>query len=284
MMETINKNTIYTNVLLRPDGGVWWEGADDPAPESGIDWQGRPWNPSMVDREGKPMKGAHPNSRFTTPMSQCPSASFRVDQHHGVPISAIIFGGRRQHLTPLVYESFSWPHGVFVGSAAASELTAAQFGKLGQVRYDPMAMLPFCGYNMADYFKHWLEMGKRMSRPPKIFHVNWFRTDEQGKFLWPGYRENLRVLEWILQRVNNNIEAQKSPIGYLPKPTDTDLTGLDTTVETMEKLLHIDKKEWLDELKRIKKFFKQFKKDLPEELWQEYQALYARLKDSHATQ
>ena len=278
MMETIKKNTIYTNVLLKPDGTVWWEGADEPPPESGVDWQGRPWKPGMVDGSGNPIKGAHPNSRFTAPILQCPSISYRLEHHHGVLISAIIFGGRRQHLTPLVYETFNWQHGVFAGTAAASELTAAQFGKLGQVRYDPMAMLPFCGYNMAGYFRHWLEMGKRMAKPPKIFHVNWFRTDENGKFLWPGYRENLRVLEWILDRANNKVGAVETPIGYIPQPSDIDLTGLDLVPQALEKLLYIDKGDWLEELKRIKKFFKQFKKDLPPELWREYESLAERLK------
>ena len=257
---------------------MWWEGADEPAPEKGIDWQGRPWNPGTVDNNGNPIKGAHPNSRFTAPVLQCPSISYRLGHHHGVPISAIIFGGRRKHLTPLVYETFNWQHGVFVGATAASELTAAQFGKLGQVRYDSMAMLPFCGYNMADYFRHWLEMGKRMARPPKIFHVNWFKTDENGNFLWPGYRENLRVLEWILDRANNKVEAVETPIGYIPRPSDIDLTGLELGPQTLERLLGIDNKEWLEELKRIKKFLGQFKKTLPHELWQEYESLAERLK------
>jgi phosphoenolpyruvate carboxykinase (GTP) len=282
MMETIKKNTVYTNVLLRPDATVWWEGADGQAPDSGIDWQGRPWKLGMVDSEGKPIKGAHPNSRFTTPILQCPSVSYRLEHHHGVLISAIVFGGRRSHLTPLVYEAFNWQHGVFMGATAASELTAAQFGKLGQVRYDPMAMLPFCGYNMADYFRHWLQMGKRMVKPPNIFHVNWFRTDEAGNFLWSGYRENLRILEWILDRANNKVEANKCAIGYIPRVTDIDLTGLEVPAENLEKLLHINHEDWLEELKRIKQFFKQFKKDLPEELWQEYEALAMRLKENHA--
>jgi phosphoenolpyruvate carboxykinase (GTP) len=195
-----------------------------------------------------------------------------------VPISAIVFGGRRAHLAPLIYESFTWQHGVFLGATIASELTAAQVGKIGQVRRDPMAMFPFCGYNMADYFQHWLEMGKRMTKPPKIFHVNWFRTDEQGKFFWPGFGENLRILEWILDRCNNKVEALKSPIGYVPRPSDIDMTGLELTPGTLENLLAIDKKEWLEELKGIKAFFKQFKKDLPQELWQEYEDLVARLR------
>jgi len=278
MMETIKKNTIYTNVLLKPDSTVWWEGADEPAPESGIDWRGQPWRPGTVDANGKPVKGAHPNSRFTAPVLQCPSASYRIEHHHGVKISALIFGGRRQHLAPLVYEAFNWQHGIFIAATVASELTAAQVGKIGEVRADPMAMLPFCGYNMADYFQHWLKMGQRMASPPRIFHVNWFRTDENGNFLWPGYRENLRVLEWILDRVNNRVEAVSSPIGYMPKAGDIDLTGLDLLTGTLDKLLSIDNKEWHEELLRIKTFFKKFKGDLPEELWQEYESLSLRLK------
>lgn len=279
MVNTIKKDTIYTNVLLKPDGTVWWEGADGEVPSSGIDWRGKPWVHGAKDAEGKSILGAHPNSRFTVPIKNCPSASFRLDQHHGVPISAIVFGGRRAHLAPLVYESFGWQHGVFVGAIMASELTAAQVGKIGHVRRDPMAMLPFCGYNMADYFKHWLEIGKSMEKLPKIFHVNWFRTDEHGKFLWPGFGENLRVLEWILDRCNNKIEQVVStPIGFVPRPSDIDMTGLDLPAGTLEKLLAIDKHSWLEELKNINLFFKQFKKDLPKELWQEYEDLKKRLE------
>jgi len=278
MVTAIEKDTIYTNVLLKPDGTVWWEGADGGIPQSGIDWQGRPWRPGMRDEQGNPILGAHPNSRFTVPISNCPSVSFRLEQHHGVPISAIIFGGRRAHLSPLVYEAFNWQHGVFIGATVASERTAAQFGKLGEVRRDPMAMLPFCGYNMADYFRHWLEMGKRIVKPLKIFHVNWFRTDEKARFLWPGYGENLRVIEWILDRCNNKIEAVETPIGYIPKISDIDMTGLNLPAGTLERLFSINRKEWLEELKDIKKFFMQFKKDLPSELWQEYRALLERLK------
>jgi len=277
MVQTIKKNTIYTNVLLRPDGTVWWEGADGAVPARGIDWQGKPWNPGMKDAAGQPGVGANPNSRCTTPISQCPSASYRLEQHHGVPISAIIFGGRRAHLAPLVYEAFNWQHGVFVGSTMASERTAAQVGKVGEVRRDPMAMLPFCGYNMGNYFKHWLQMGRRMAKAPKIFHVNWFRTDEHGKFLWPGYRENLRVLEWILARCDNEIEAQNSPIGYLPKSGDIDMAGLPIPATTMEKLFSINTKEWVEELEGIKKFYKMFKDEFPQELWDEFEALKNRL-------
>ncbi len=279
MVETIKKNTIYTNVLYKPDGTVWWESADGEVPKEGINWQGRNWKPGMTDADGNPVKGAHANSRFTTPIVNCPSISFRLEQHHGVPISAIIFGGRRAHLAPLVYEAFNWQHGVFVGAAMASELTAAQVGKLGKVRRDPMAMFPFCGYNMADYFKHWLSMGKKMVHQPKIFNVNWFRTDETGKFLWPGYGDNLRVIEWILDRCNNKVEAVTTPIGYLPKASDIDLTGLHISNDAIQKLLEINKKQWLEELKEIKKFFKQFNKKLPVELWQEYAELEKRLKE-----
>ena len=278
MVTTIKKDTIYTNVLLKPDGTVWWEGADETAPEYGIDWQGRSWRPGMVDEHGEPVKAAHPNSRFTAPIANCPTASFRLEQHHGVPISAIIFGGKRAHLAPLVYESFNWQHGVFVGSTMASELTAAQVGKIGQVRRDPMAMIPFCGYNMAAYFRHWLDMGKGMRKAPRIFHVNWFKTDDKGRFLWPGFGENLRVLEWVLQRCFNNIDSIKTPIGYIPRPQDLDLTGLKLSVGAFEKLFEIDKKSWLGEAKEIKKFYKKFKKDLPSELWQEFDALLGRLK------
>ena len=278
MVQTIKKDTIYTNALLKPDGTVWWEDADLEVPKRGIDWRGRPWKPGMRDAQKRPILGAHPNSRFTTPIANCPSVSFRLEQHHGVPISAIIFGGRRAHLAPLVYESFNWQHGVFVGATMASERTAAQYGKLGQLRRDPMAMLPFCGYNMAEYFAHWLKMGKRMAKAPKIFHVNWFRTDEKGKVLWPGFGENLRILEWILERCNNKVGAVKTAIGYIPKISDIDMTGLELLAETLKKLFRINKGDWLEELKDIKKFFGQFKKDLPPELWREYDALSKRLK------
>ncbi len=279
MVETIKKNTIYTNVLYKTDGTVWWEGADGEVPKEGINWQGRDWKPGMTDADGNPVKGAHANSRFTTPIVNCPSVSYRLEQHHGVPISAIIFGGRRAHLAPLVYEAFNWQHGVFVGATMASELTAAQVGKLGVVRRDPMAMFPFCGYNMAEYFKHWLSMGKKMGHQPKIFNVNWFRTDDSGKFLWPGYGDNLRVIEWILDRCNNKVEAVKTPIGYLPKASDIDLTGLQISEGTMQKLLEINNKQWLEELKEVKKLFKQFNKKLPPELWKEYEELEKRLKE-----
>jgi len=280
MVETIKKDTIFTNVLLKPDNTVWWEGADEEAPPEGIDWQGHPWKPGLRDANGKPVLGAHPNSRFTVPIKNCPSASFRLEQHHGVPISAIIFGGRRAHVAPLVYETFNWQHGVFVGATMASERTAAQVGELGEVRRDPMAMFPFCGYNMAYYFRHWLDMGKRMPKAPKIFHVNWFRADEHGKFLWPGFTENLRVLEWILDRCDNRVGALKTPIGYLPYQSDIDMTGLNLPPGVLEKLLEVNPEEWIEELKGIKKFLGQFKKHLPLELWEEYENLQKRIKSN----
>ncbi|MGE5309401.1 MAG: phosphoenolpyruvate carboxykinase domain-containing protein, partial [Deltaproteobacteria bacterium] len=279
MVETIRKNTIYTNVLLKPDGTVWWEGADGEVPPRGIDWQGRQWRPGLTDAQGARILGANANSRFTAPISQCASASFRLEQHHGVPISAIVFGGRRARLAPLVYESFNWEHGVFVGATMASERTAAQYGKQGEVRRDPMAMIPFCGYNMAGYFSHWLSMGTRMKKQPKVFHVNWFRTDESGKFIWPGYRENLRVIEWILDRCSDKVGAVKTPIGYVPDPKDLDMTGLQLAPGTMEKLFAVDAGEWKTEAEGVKAFFKQFKKDLPKELWDELTALEERLND-----
>ncbi len=280
MIDTIKKGTIYTNVLLKSDNTVWWEGADEEAPSEGIDWQGRPWKPGMRDVKGNPVLGAHPNARFTVPIKNCPSASFRLEQHHGVPISAIVFGGRRAHVAPLVYEAFNWRHGVFIGATMASERTAAQVGEVGEVRRDPMAMFPFCGYNMAHYFKHWLNMGKRMPKAPKIFHVNWFRTDERGKFIWPGFTENLRVLEWILDRCNNKVAAVKTAIGYIPKLDDIDMTGLELSRDNLEKLLEVKSSEWFEELKKIKKFFQEFKKDLPVELWEEFKNLEKRVKEN----
>lgn len=276
-MATVSKNSIFTNVLLKPDNTVWWEDGDEPPPPKGIDWQGLPWTPGSVDEDGRPIKGAHPNSRFTTPAGQCPSISYRMEHHHGVPISAIIFGGRRARVAPLVYEAFNWQHGVYVGATMASERTAAQFGKQGEVRRDPMAMLPFCGYDMARYFQHWLDMEKRFKEPPKIFHVNWFRQDKDGNFLWPGYGENLRILEWILQRCNNEVKAQKTPIGYVPYPDDIDTTGLDLSKPKLKQLFTINKGEWKKELQDQEEFLARFKNNLPRKIKKEYQALKARL-------
>ncbi len=278
MMKTISSNTIYTNVVLGNDGTVWWEGGEGDPPAEGLDWQGRPWTPDTVDAAGKKVVGAHPNSRFTAPITQCPTHSFRIEHHHGVPISAIIFGGRRAHLAPLVYESFDWEHGVFVGATMASERTAAQFGAQGEVRRDPMAMLPFCGYHMGDYFEHWLNMGQRMSQPPKIFNVNWFRMDENGKFLWPGFGENLRVIEWILDRCRGEADARETPIGYVPTADSLDLTGLDVSRDTLEKLFACNQEDWLRETESVRVFFETFGARLPKEMWQQHTALRQRLE------
>lgn len=277
MLKTICRNTIFTNTVLGKDGTVWWEGHDDPPPAEATDWQGRPWTPDMKDKDGKPIPGAHPNSRFTVPITQCPSHSHRIEHHHGVPISAIIFGGRRAHLAPLVYESFDWEHGVFVGATMASERTAAQFGKQGEVRRDPMAMLPFCGYHMGEYFEHWLTMGRRMANPPKVFHVNWFRTDEDGHFLWPGYGENLRVIEWILDRCRGTADAVKTPIGYVPAPNSLELTGLEISSDQLSKLTNVDRNDWYKETESIASFFHQFDDRFPQQLWDQLDALQLRL-------
>ena len=276
-MATMKKNTIYTNVVLAPDKTVWWEGGDGEPPAEGIDWKGNPWKPGMKDQDGKPVLGAHPNSRFTAPISQCPTFSSKMDDPEGVPISAIIFGGRRARVAPLIYESFNWQHGVYVGSQMASERTAAQYGKQGEVRRDPMAMLPFCGYNMADYWAHWLDMGRKMKKSPKIFHVNWFRQNEQGKFMWPGFGDNLRVLEWVLDRVNGTGEADETPIGYTPKLSSIDLTGLDLKSNAMKELLTIDQTEWLEDLKLQEEFYAQFDDQLPQEIKTELESLRKRL-------
>ncbi|MBU0687268.1 MAG: phosphoenolpyruvate carboxykinase (GTP) [Candidatus Margulisbacteria bacterium] len=277
-VASVKKNSIFTNVLLKKDGTVWWEGGDGDIPEEGTDWKGNAWRPGMLDEEGKMVHGAHPNARFTAPLKQCPTVSNRVNQPHGVPISAIIFGGRRARLAPLVFESLNWQHGVYVGATMASERTAAQYGKQGEIRRDPMAMLPFCGYNMGDYFKHWLKMGKKMKQAPKIFHVNWFKQDKDGNFIWPGFGDNLRVLEWVIARCKGKGKAKKTPIGYVPTADALDLTGLDIDPKTMQQLLHVDKKEWKKELENIGEFFKKFGKDLPKEIKEEYNALQRRIE------
>jgi phosphoenolpyruvate carboxykinase (GTP) len=277
MMRTIARDTIYTNELLTKDCGVWWEGGEGDPPE-GTDWQGRPWKPGMKDANGKPLPGAHPNSRFTAPFAQCPSASKLADDPRGVPISAIIFGGRRASLAPLVYEALDWEHGVYIGATMASERTAAQVGKQGEVRRDPMAMLPFCGYNMGDYFAHWLEMGRQMSKPPRIFHVNWFRRDENGKFLWPGYGENLRVIEWILDRCRDEADAVQIPIGRVPAPDSLDLTGLKIPAENFEKLFNVNLNDWSAETDQIAGYFQQFGDRLPKELWTQMEMQKQRIR------
>ena len=267
---TCQKNTIFTNVCLKPDKTVWWEGMDKNPPAQATDWKGNPWTP---DSEAK---AAHPNSRFTAPAKQCPCVSDKFDDPNGVPVSAIVFGGRRAKVAPLVYQSFDWEHGVFVGATMASETTAAATGAVGVVRRDPMAMLPFCGYNMGDYFAHWLEMGKKIPNPPKIFNVNWFRTDADGHFIWPGFGDNLRVLLWILARCDGTVDAVESPIGYLPKPEDIDIEGTDIDMDTLKGLLSIDKEAWAEEVKDQAAHLAKFEK-LPAEIKNQYENLKKRL-------
>ncbi|MBQ9145666.1 MAG: phosphoenolpyruvate carboxykinase (GTP) [Clostridia bacterium] len=268
------RNTIFTNVVLNTDNNtVWWEGLDKNPPAHAIDWRGQPWNGEMGT------KGAHPNSRFTAPATNCPCISSEFENPDGVPLSAIIFGGRRAKTAPLVYQSFNWQNGVFVGSIMASETTAAATGAVGVVRRDPMAMLPFCGYHMGDYFRHWLEMGKMVGdKAPKIFNVNWFRTDDEGHFIWPGFGDNLRVLEWIIERCEGKVDAQETAIGYMPHAEDINIEGLDIDIETLRGLLSIDKATWLEEAAGIAEFYKKFGNKLPTELQEELAGLVARLQ------
>ena len=276
-MKTISKNTIFTNVLLTDDGDVWWEDGEGPAPASGISWDNKAWNPNLIDANGKKIKGAHPNSRFTAPASQNPVISPEWENPEGVPISAILFGTRRETVVPLIYEAFNWQHGVYIGATMASERTAAQVGKLGEVRRDPMAMLPFCGYNMGDYFNHWLDIGKKLEHPPKIFHVNWFRRDKDRKFLWPGFGENLRIIEWILKRVEGEGEAAESPIGKIPTKEALNLKNLDLSDETFNEMFKIDRTEWKNEAEGHIDYLTQFNDHLPNELITENQNLKKRL-------
>ncbi len=270
IMGAIRQNSIFTNVAVTPHGEPWWEGMDGPVPLQLTDWRGAPWTPGQE-------KAAHPNSRFTTPAHQCPSISSHWENSQGVPISAIIFGGRRARVAPLVYQSFNWQHGVFMGASMASETTAAATGAVGVVRHDPMAMLPFCGYNMADYFSHWLKVGQSTAQPPKIFQVNWFRTDAQGKFLWPGFGQNVRVLKWILERVRGGGKAVETPIGWVPTPDGIESEGLDLPSSTLEELLHIDRPDWEQEVASQRQFFSQFGSRLPREIQAEHEALEQRL-------
>ncbi len=270
-MKCIEKNSIFTNVAVTKDMRVWWEGLDGETPDELTDWQGRPW------KKGSTEKAAHPNSRFTAPATNNPMLSPRVNDPQGVPISAIIFGGRRSNTVPLVMQSFNWAHGVFLGATLASETTAAATGKQGVVRRDPMAMLPFCGYNMGDYFQHWLTMQKRMMYPPKIFLVNWFRKGSDGKFLWPGYGENMRVLKWVVDRAHGSVGAQETLFGWVPKAGHIDLSGLDIAPEKVDEAGHIVESEWKTELESQVEFFGQFGDRLPKTLELMRQYLLSRL-------
>ncbi|OLB89008.1 MAG: phosphoenolpyruvate carboxykinase [Acidobacteriales bacterium 13_2_20CM_2_55_5] len=275
-MLTVTKNSIFTNCAMTPDGDVWWEGMTDDKPGELMDWLRRPWTP------GSGRKAAHPNARFTTPASQCPVIAPEWQDPKGVPIDAILFGGRRAGVLPLVTEAFNWEHGTFLGATASSETTAAAAGKVGQLRRDPMAMLPFCGYNMGDYFAHWLKMGAKSepSKLPKIYYVNWFRQDERGRFLWPGYGENSRVLKWIFERCEGKVGAKDTAIGRVPEPAHLDTRGLDLPAANLAKLLGVDVEGWLAEVPLIKQHFAQFGSHLPEAMNRELEGLAKRLRSA----
>jgi phosphoenolpyruvate carboxykinase (GTP) len=272
-IDTLYANCIYTNVALTDDGDVWWEGLTDDKPAHLIDWKGRDWTPESAE------PAAHANSRFTAPASQCPTIAPEWEDPAGVPISAILFGGRRASAVPLVTEARSWEHGVFLASTVASEGTAAAENAIGELRRDPMAMLPFCGYNMGDYFAHWLSIGSRTAAPrlPEVFWVNWFRKDSDGKFLWPGFGENLRALKWIIDRLEGRAGGAATPIGFVPTPTDLDTDGLDLSEEALQPLLTVDPKVWRQEAELIKKHYETFGASLPKALWTQYEDLVARL-------
>ena len=272
-LATTRQGTIFTNVVLNlDDNTVWWEGLDKNPPEHGVDWKGNPWN-GKTSAE----KGAHPNSRFTAPAKNCPCLSPEFENPQGVPISAIVFGGRRAKTAPLVYQSRDWKHGVFVGSTMASETTAAAAGAVGVVRRDPMAMLPFCGYHMADYWQHWLDMEGSVSHLPKIFNVNWFRTDDEGHFIWPGFGDNLRVLEWIMKRCFDETDAVETPIGYVPRVDDINLEGTGVDQDTLAGLLNVDRDLWREEVRGIREFYARFGGRLPAELARQLEELEDRL-------
>ena len=273
VMAALHRDSIFTNVAMTPNREPWWEGIGTPPPAGMIDWKGEKWSPEKGP-------AAHPNSRYTVPAKQSPSISPHWEDPEGVPISAIIFGGRRARLAPLVYESRDWQHGVYVGAIMASETTAAATGQVGVTRRDPMAMIPFCGYNMADYFGHWLDMGRKMKNLPRIFHVNWFRKDANGKFLWPGYGENVRVLKWMLDRIEGRAAAHETPIGFAPTPDSLTLDGLSISRSAVEELLRVDPTDWAEELGGIDEFFSKFGNRLPREIREEHQALASRLQRS----
>ena len=275
-MDSIKSDTIFTNVALTDEGDVWWEGSDQPAPDHLVDWRGRDWTPAAED------KAAHPNARFTTPAKNCPSIAPNWEDPQGVPIDAILVGGRRPTTIPLVYESFDWEHGIFLGAVMGSEITAAVISdKIGQVRRDPFAMTPFIGYHVADYLNHWLETGKRgqASKLPRIFAVNWFRRGQDGHFLWPGFGENSRVLKWVAQRCEGTVSARETAIGYMPNPEDLDLTGLDLPAEDLEAITSLDRQEWEAELDAIEAHFKSFGPKMPEVLFEQLARVRAKLKE-----
>ena len=279
-LHTTMRDTIFTNVVHNLDTNtVWWEGLDKNPPHNAIDWKGNVWDCTKYDKNDKSTCGAHPNSRFTALAKNCPCLSSEFNNPAGVPVSAIVFGGRRAKTAPLVYQSTSWQNGAFVGSIMASETTAAAAGAVGVVRRDPMAMRPFVGYDMGDYWAHWVKMGTMIPNPPKIFHVNWFRTDDDGNFIWPGFGDNMRVLMWILARCEGKVEANITPIGYVPNAEDINIEGLDgITVDTIRELLSVDTDSWLDDIKNIKEFYAQVGDRVPAAMYDELAALEARLR------
>ena len=273
-MTMIQKNTIYTNVALRPDGTVWWEGHDDPPPDHCLDWKGNPWTPASSE------KAAHPNSRFTTPAAQCATISPEFENPKGVPIDAMLFGARRQRTVPLVFEARSWQHGTFLGATLSSETTAAATGAVGVLRRDPMAMIPFCGFNMGDYWGHWLDVGWKLTKPPRIYRVNWFRTGENGKFLWPGFGDNMRVIKWILERGDDQTNGTETCVGTVPTRNALDRKGLDLPDAALEQLLRVDPADWVEAVQGQVEFFGKFGEHLPPGIKQEHEMLAKRVRDA----
>jgi len=272
-IETLSRNSIFTNCARTDDGDIWWEGLTGEPPAHANDWHGNDWTPESSD------PAAHPNARFTTPIDQCPSTAPEWDDPAGVPIDAMLFGGRRSTVVPLVMEAKDWEHGVFLGSIMSSEKTAAATGNVGELRFDPMAMLPFCGYNMSDYFAHWLNLGRgEGAKLPRIFYVNWFRRDEAGKFLWPGFGENSRVLAWIFRRLEDAVDADETPVGLLPQPGDIDTDGVDVDPEGLQKLLNVDREEWAQQLPQMREHYARFGEQLPAELRAQFDALAQQLE------